>query len=369
MSAENPEPSMPAVSAHQGARNVDLHEELVQFAALSTIFDALDIIVYVSDFQTHELLYLNARAEQAFGVEWRKKRCYQFLQTGQTAPCSFCTNAHLVKDGVPQPPYRWEFRNTVNRRWYLCIDQAIPWVDGHLVRMEAAVDITDRKQLEKFREQYVGLVAHDLANPVNSLLLLAKTLERPLSAPDRERERETLGRMVGNARRMDAMIRDLHESVRLEAENFELHRQPLDLVALTEQLLDLFSPEEQDRFRLRVEARPAPVLGDGPRLQRVIQNLVSNAMHHAPSSTAVEVVISRVGESFEVSVSDDGPGIPPEHVPHLFERAFRVPGTKVEGLGLGLYIARLIVEAHGGHIEAVAGLPRGARFRFTVPAA
>lgn len=369
MRSQNPEPVVPPAATPSSGRPAGRHDQLAQFAALSTIFDALDIIVYVSDLQTHALLYLNAKAEKAFGADWRQKRCYQFLQAGQSSPCSFCTNAYLVKDGVAQPPYTWEFRNTINRRWYLCIDQAIPWVDGRLVRMEAAVDITERKQLEKFREQYVGLVAHDLGNPLNSLLLLAKTLERPLGAPAREREREVLGRMVGNARRMESMIRDLHESVRLESSSLALHHERLDLVALTEALLELLSPEEQQRVRLRVEARPALVYGDGPRLQRVLQNLISNAMHHAPHSSAVEVVISRAGGSIEVSVSDDGPGIPAEHVPHLFERGFRVPGTKVEGLGLGLYISRLIIEGHGGRIEAVAGLPRGAQFRFSVPAA
>lgn len=344
------------------------HHQLSQFAALSTIFDALDLLVYVSDFQTYELLFLNSKCEKTFGTEWRQKRCYEVLQQGQTKPCSFCTNPRLVKDGVPQPPHTWEFRNTLTRRWYLCIDQAIPWVDGRLVRMEAAVDITERKESERFREQYVGLVAHDLANPLNALMLLGKTLERPLRAPGLESQLETLAHMMGNARRMETMIRDLYESVRLEAAARDLRRESLDLVGLAEDLMRLLPPQDQDRVRLQASGRPFTVQGDGPLLQRVMQNLVANALRHSPPGALVDLAITHVGPDIQVSVSNQGPVIPEEFVGHLFDRGFRVPGTKSQGLGLGLYIARLIIEGHGGRIEAQPGLTQGACFRFTVPA-
>lgn len=342
-------------------------DQLAQFRALSSIFEALDFIVYVSSLETHELLFMGPKAERTFGAEWRAKRCYEVLQTGQDRPCGFCTNDRLVKDGVPQPPYSWEFRNTVNRRWYLCIDQAIPWVDGRLVRMEAAVDITERKQLERFREQYVDLVAHDLANPLNAIVLLGKTLERPLGRAAMQKELETLSHILGNARRMDSMIRDLHESVRLEQGTPALYRQPLSLVALAGDLLKLLPPEQRARVQLEVNGAPAEVLGDGPRLQRVLQNLLANAFSYSPEGATVRLRVTFTAAQVEVCVIDEGPGIAPEHLPRLFDRAFRVPGTRYQGLGLGLYIARLVVEGHGGQIEAESLVDRGACFRFRLP--
>lgn len=114
---------------------------------LQAVLDNLDALVYVSDFQTHELLYMNAYGRQIWG-QFEGRRCWQVLQDSN-GPCSFCTNHLLVdSEGNPTPPYIWEFQNMVDQRWYQCRDRAIRWTDGRLVRMEIATDITDRKEME-----------------------------------------------------------------------------------------------------------------------------------------------------------------------------------------------------------------------------
>lgn len=114
---------------------------------LQAVLDNLDALVYVSDFETHELLYMNAYGRRIWGsIDGRK--CWQVLQDSD-GPCSFCTNDLLVAhDGTANTPHVWEFQNQLDQRWYQCRDQAIQWTDGRLARLEIATDITERKNME-----------------------------------------------------------------------------------------------------------------------------------------------------------------------------------------------------------------------------
>lgn len=339
-----------------------------QFSVLSTIFDALNVVVYVADLDTYELLFVNDYTERVFGGRWRGRPCFEFLQVGQKAACTFCTNARLVREGAPLPPYVWEFQNTRNGRWYLCIDRAIPWVDGRLVRLEVAVDITDRKEAERFREQYVGLVSHDLRNPLGSIAMAAQVLHRRLGERGMEDEQQAMGLVLRNAKRMNDMIGDLLESVRLEA-GLTLDRRRIDLGELAGGLLSGWTPDDRRRVDVRAP-EPAPqVEGDAPRLERVIENLLTNAIKYSPPETPVVIEIGRRDGHAVVTVLDQGRGIPADQQARLFQRFVRVPGSPPGGLGLGLYISRLIVEAHGGTIAVESEAGRGSRFRFTLPLA
>ncbi|ABM17436.1 GGDEF domain-containing protein [Marinobacter nauticus] len=114
---------------------------------LQAVLDNLDALVYVSDFSTHDLLYMNAYGRQIWG-NIANRKCWQVLQDSD-GPCSFCTNHLLINDqGEPNKPHVWEFQNQLDQRWYQCRDQAIRWTDGRLVRLEIATDITERKQME-----------------------------------------------------------------------------------------------------------------------------------------------------------------------------------------------------------------------------
>lgn len=116
--------------------------------SLATVLDTLDVLVYVSDMHTHELLFLNAYGRRHWG-EPAGRKCWQVLQSDQTGQCDFCTNKQLLDEqGKPRPVLVWEFRNTHTGRWYQCRDQAIEWADGRLARLEVAADITEQKQLE-----------------------------------------------------------------------------------------------------------------------------------------------------------------------------------------------------------------------------
>ena len=116
---------------------------------LTDILDSIDSLVYVADFDSHELLFLNKYGREIWG-EVKRRKCWQVFQKGQKGPCSFCTNDKLVSDsGISTGVCQWEFQNTVNGRWYECLDQAIPWTGETRVRMEIATDVTARKRAEE----------------------------------------------------------------------------------------------------------------------------------------------------------------------------------------------------------------------------
>jgi PAS domain S-box-containing protein len=129
-------------------------EDLLRLSedSLREILNSLDGLVYVADMETYETLFVNRYGKDVWG-DFTGKTCWQSLQSGQKGPCSFCTNDRLLHpDGTPAGVYVWEFQNTVTGQWYECRDAAILWPDGRTVRLEVAIDITERKRAESQRE-------------------------------------------------------------------------------------------------------------------------------------------------------------------------------------------------------------------------
>ena len=131
--------------------NIKLVEEALRESnkRLTTVMDSIDALVYIVDMQTHEVLFINEYGQRIFG-DAKGQLCWKAFQKEQLGPCAFCTSDRLLtKEGSSVGTYQWEHQNTVNGRWYDCRGKAIPWLDGRLVRMEIATDITNRKRAEE----------------------------------------------------------------------------------------------------------------------------------------------------------------------------------------------------------------------------
>ena len=230
-------------------------------------------------------------------------------------------------------------------------------------------DITERRQVERFREDYVHIVSHDLRQPLTVVSGMAQWLQRRLAQTGTEQEANAAGRIVVSAQRMQSMITDLVESARLESGQIEIQRAPLDVLAVVRGVVDrVGSAEDQARVQVEAPEPVPPVPADRDRLERVIINLITNALKYSPVDRPVVVRVGRSEDAATIAVTDRGGGIPAADIPHIFDRFYRAKtGKKAEGLGLGLYIARLIVEAHGGRIWVESELGKGSTFGISLP--
>lgn len=234
-----------------------------------------------------------------------------------------------------------------------------------------AQDITPIKELERLRDEWASIVAHDLRQPVNVISLSAETLERSCEPSTPDRVRKTIGRIREGTTRLNRMISDLSDASRIEANRMTVLPAAVDLSELMHGVCESLRDATGGR-ELTVDAPPG--LGawiDPDRIQQVLTNLIVNAAKYGAPGTEIRVSAAARDDVVEVAVTNRGRGIPAEQIPGLFSRFGRTPEarlSKTPGTGLGLYIARGLVEAHDGRIW-VDSTPGQTTFRFVVPRA
>ena len=231
---------------------------------------------------------------------------------------------------------------------------------------------------EEARREWLADISHEMRTPLASILAYAEGLQDEVLP----QEPETYAQIVREAHRLQRLVDDLHELSRLEAGAFTLERRALPPAQLVNDVFHRFAPTAASKgvnLRAETPAEVPSVWADEERATQVLSNLVDNALRHTPpgGQVTVRVVPPRApgGEKDMVrfEVHDTGEGIPPEHLPHLFKRFYRVDPSRSRtrgGSGIGLTIARLLVEAHGGRIWAESpGKGQGSTFIFTLPVA
>lgn len=221
---------------------------------------------------------------------------------------------------------------------------------------------------ERAKEDFVSMVSHDLRSPLTVILADASDRTHPCRDEACLASRASIRHSVHRA---TAMLDDLVDSVRLESGALAIVRAPLDLAQLVRDAAAYAFPASQrDRLRLDLPDGEAPVLGDQGWLERAVVNVAGNALKFAPAETPVELRLSTHGCEHRLVVRDHGPGIPPADLPRLFQRFFRASNARrVGGSGLGLYIARLVLEAHGGRAEVESELGAGVTVTLALPRA
>jgi signal transduction histidine kinase/DNA-binding NarL/FixJ family response regulator len=227
----------------------------------------------------------------------------------------------------------------------------------------------DAQQATRARDQMLGVVAHDLRNPLSTIRLAAELLLELVPDATHRKHLATLHR---SALRMNELIQDLMEVSRIESGALTLATRPEKVSALLGEAGSMLRPLAQAHglsMETRVDDEGGAVLGDSRRLLQVISNLVGNAIKFTPEGGRIDVHATPTGGEVRFAVTDTGPGIPPEQLPHVFGRFWQANRGDRRGIGLGLSIARGIVEAHGGRIWVESELGKGSTFYFTVPMA
>ncbi|HEX2923654.1 MAG TPA: PAS domain-containing sensor histidine kinase, partial [Chloroflexota bacterium] len=243
---------------------------------------------------------------------------------------------------------------------------------GLLGAVTSATDITQLHELQEQRDDLIRTVSHDLRSPLTAVMGQAQMVERMVGKPGQEiRVRQSIGAILTGAKRMNSMILDLVDSAQLEAGRLKMEMEPTDLRGFVNDLKGrLEAVLAMDRVRVEIPEGLPEVLADQDRLERIFTNLLSNALKYSPPDTEVRVTATKRDGTVQVSVIDQGVGIPPEDRRHLFQRYYRAKGTrKTEGIGLGLYITRMLVQAHGGRIWVESEAGKGSSFSFTLQVA
>jgi two-component system, chemotaxis family, CheB/CheR fusion protein len=268
-----------------------------------------------------------------------------------------------------------------SRRWYEAHGEPILLGSSGLQEGDAVAirDITERS-LHRLQNEFMARVSHELGAPLAVVILSLRLLLRRLPAvvdaadspsPESEEFRSYAETALWEAERMRVLVGDLMDMSRLQRGKLTLRLQLEDLTPLVRRAVTLAQLGTRSQtLTLELPAAPVVVCGDATRLEQVVVNLLGNAMKHAPESKRVDVRLNIQGSEAELQVQDYGPGISRDDLPHLFKRFFGAAasmGAGQSGLGLGLYITKELVDAHGGRISVESHEGEGALFIVRLP--
>jgi signal transduction histidine kinase len=242
--------------------------------------------------------------------------------------------------------------------------------EGILINVIASVrDITRFREADNLKSTFISIISHELKTPVALIKGYVSTLRREDADWDRQVVDNSLEVIEEEADHLTSLIDDLLEASRLQSGGMSIKKSDINLPGMVHQLVERFSKQTSNHQIVTDFPIDFPViLADEDRIRQVVSNLIANSIKYAPDG---EIKISGQvrPEQVIISVSDNGPGIDPKDLPHVFDRFYRSPQAvkKTKGAGLGLYLARAIIEAHGGRIWVEARNEGGAQISFSLP--
>ncbi len=227
--------------------------------------------------------------------------------------------------------------------------------------------------MDRLKSNIVANVSHELRAPLASIKAYTELLLDELEGDDRDLRQRFLKVIDQETDRLTELIGGLLDLSRLEAGQFVMRKEPLqvgEMVADTFGLFDIQAQESKISLHADIQPDLPPILADRELVNVLIKNLVGNAIKFSNEGERVDVVAREEGANLTLSVIDQGMGIPPDDLPHIFEKFYRVWSTTesgIKGVGLGLVLAKEAAEAHGGQIEVESELGVGSRFIVTLP--
>jgi PAS domain S-box-containing protein len=242
-----------------------------------------------------------------------------------------------------------------------------PYINGYLTNMR---DITERKILEKHKEDFIGIATHELKTPITSIKAYAQFLKKHFEKEKDIRSAELIGKMDNQVNKLIGLIEDLLDVTRAESGRLTLNEGLYDFNELvTEEAADLQRTHATHRIIMKLEPTPK-VYGDREKIRQVLCNLINNGIKYSPGKGEIIITSSLNGGEIQLCVEDHGVGIPEDLKERIFERFYRVSGPYTNtfpGLGLGLYISSEIIKRHHGRIWVDSKKGEGSTFCFCLP--
>jgi len=362
-------------------RDIQSHERAEadrRFAELRAVFDSdpngialfdADGVLRMASHRIEEIFALPLRAMygQRFDEIYRQKLAQVASQDRETmlerVRGIFANHETRTHDEIEleRPRHRWLTRSSVPVRG----------ASGeYLGRLVVYVDVTEQRELDRQRSDFLTVAAHELRTPLTPLSMYLHSIERRL-----KRGQSIGGELVSKARRqverLGKLVEDLLDVSRLESRRMQLSSADVEMNELADDVVADFRAQTRNHdVFLRRAGVPVVVEGDRERLEQVLVNLISNAIKYTPQGGRITVSVERAGADARVSVQDPGIGIPTEEQPRLFQRYFRAVNATTRhysGLGIGLFVAHEIVHRHGGCFEVRSELAKGSTFTFYLP--
>jgi signal transduction histidine kinase len=360
---------------------------------LVTVLDSIDVDVYVADIETHEVLLMNRHMRESFGGDLTGGKCWEVFQT-QTEPCDPCPGRAIVdEDGQATGLHIWEGESAVTGRRYLNFDRAIRWIDGRLVRLQIAMDITEmsrmqeeKLQLEKQLRQAqkmeaIGTLAGGIAHDFNNIL--AAVLGYSEIALEECRGQAPLEGYLAEILKASHRAKDLTRQILTFSRQAEIAPKPVRFSSIVREAIHLLRASLPTTLSIEENLRSdATVVADPTQLHQVVMNLATNAAHAMESGDGVLSIAldetnrgltietnasTRGGPRFVcLTVADTGQGIDPSIRERIFDPYFTTK-SKGKGTGMGLSVVHGIVQNYGGDIEVESTPGQGSAFRVYLP--
>jgi len=339
---------------------------------MRSVLDALPHIAWTNDADGNVTFY-NKRWYEYTGLTPEKVIEEGWINVIHPDDVAHCVDSfrQALKSGEPSEYEVREKGADGIYRWYLVRINAVMSPSGDIDHwLGTATDIDSIKQLEQQKDDFISIASHELKTPITSLKASLQLLDKMKG----KQSVETIARLISQSRksaqRIGALVEDLLNMSKLRHNEIKLNKKVFVMSELLNACCNPVSIMGKHAINITGDLT-LKVLADESSIDQVVVNLLNNAVKYAAQSSKINFNIEKDGKMVKISISDDGPGIPRDVLPHLFNRYYRVryAGYQASGLGLGLYICAEIIKRHGGVIDVKSELGRGSTFWFTLPMA
>lgn len=245
------------------------------------------------------------------------------------------------------------------------------FIDNEVVNKKLLLvitDITEKIQAEQQKDDLIGFAVHELRNPLSNVMLINSLLEQTIENNDKENAEELIKKSNESAKRLNSIVQELYDAIKAGSGNLQFNKSSFNFDELVQEVIESVQLAHPGYTIIKEGNADAEVSADRDRIRQVLSNYLSNAIKYSPGKDKADVKVYVEKENVAVSVTDYGEGIAEDKIPHIFKRYFRADNTKrIEGLGLGLFLCKQIIDAHNGRVWIKSKLKEGSTFNFSIP--